>query len=98
MRRGPEQLILSGAAGSILRRKAESFFESYLQTRRVQRLSPPNERFVLPREMIPRALASLCMGMASWWLDHPGAATAEEMAASYLAFISEGLFTGRQPS
>ncbi len=87
--------VLSGAAGSILRRKAESFIEGYIEARRVVRLSKPEERFSLPREAIPRALASLCIGLASWWLDHPGSASAREIAGSYFSFIGSGLFTGR---
>jgi AcrR family transcriptional regulator len=88
--------ILSGAGGSILRRKAEAFLEDYLQARRVARLAHPGQTFALPRDAIPRALASLGMGLASWWLDHPGAATSREIAAYYLSFISSGLFSARR--
>jgi AcrR family transcriptional regulator len=90
--------ILSGAAGSILRRKAETFCEGYIEARRLERLSPADERFVLPRAAVPRALTGLCTGLASWWLDHPGEATAGEIASDYLAFIAGGLFSGRRPS
>jgi AcrR family transcriptional regulator len=86
--------ILSGSAGSILRAKAESFFEKYIEARRVARLARADARFSLPREAIPRALASLCIGLASWWLDHPGSFSAREVAGFYISFISKGLFIG----
>lgn len=89
------RLVLSGSAGSSLRRKAESFCEEYIEARRVIRLSPPGERFSLPREAIPRALASLCIGLASWWLDHPGSFSAREIAGWYFSFVYSGLFEGR---
>jgi len=87
-------LVLS-PAGSFLRRKAESFCEEYIQARRVARLSRPGETFSLPREAIPRALTSLCFGLAQWWLEHPGVCSAKEVAGYYLSFVASGLFTGR---
>jgi len=51
--------VLSGAAGSRLRKKAEDFFEEYIRTRRVLRLALPGSRYTIPRDMIPRALTSL---------------------------------------
>jgi AcrR family transcriptional regulator len=88
--------ILSGSAGALLRAKVESFVEGYIESRRVARLSLPGDRFALPREAIPRALASLCIGFASWWLDHPKSLSPREAAGCYLTFISTGLFAGRR--
>ena len=82
--------ILSGTAGAGLRNKAESYFEEYIATRRMARLSRPEDSYTLPRELIPRVLTSTCMGLASWWLDHPGAYSAREMAGFYLSYISSG--------
>ncbi len=90
------RLVLSGSAGAALRARAESFCETYIEARRVARLSRPDERYTLPRAALPRALASLFMGLASWWLDHPGSCSATEMARRYLAFISSGLLEGRK--
>jgi AcrR family transcriptional regulator len=90
-------LLLSGTASPALRDKVEAFCESYIEARRLARLSSPDESFSLPREAIPRALASLFTAIASWWLERPGAYTAREMAGYYLAFLGGGVLGPRIP-
>ncbi len=84
--------VLSGSAGAQLRKKAESFYEEYIRERRMVRLSRPGETFSIPREAIPRSLASLCIGLASWWLEHPGSYSPREIAVFYASFIAFGVF------
>jgi AcrR family transcriptional regulator len=91
-RAGIVRPIMSGEAGAELRAKALDYCETYLADRRLSRLGLPGEEYALLPEAIPRALASLFFGIASWWLEEPSRRSAREVAACYLSFIAFGLF------
>jgi AcrR family transcriptional regulator len=83
--------LLIDAAGPAFRKRVEGFFERYLVERRIERFSDEAQAFSIPRPLLPRAIASIFLGLASWWLEHPGVYDAKEMTGHYLSFLARGI-------
>ncbi len=81
--------LTSGAAGAAFLRRAEAYLETYIRDRRVAHT--PGKALSVPREIVPQAIASLFFGMASWWLEHPGAMDARAMAEHYITMLTRGV-------
>jgi hypothetical protein len=87
------RLLISGAAGPVLLKRAEAFVEGFLRERR---LGIAGEvAFRLPLSLASRVLTSVLFGFTSWWLDHPRPYTARQMAELCLDVTAGGFFTSR---
>jgi AcrR family transcriptional regulator len=85
--------LLSGSAASLTRERVERFIEEFFLAERIPksaRTAAGAGRLDLPF-LATRATVSVLLGLASWWLEHPAAATTKEMTDFYIQFVVGGI-------
>jgi AcrR family transcriptional regulator len=85
--------LLSGSAGAITRERVERFIEEFFLTERVPHSARAAAGAAIRTLHVlgTRATVSVLLGLASRWLEHPGAATAKEMTDFYIQFVVGGI-------
>jgi AcrR family transcriptional regulator len=83
--------LFSGMGMAPLYSRATAFLEKFLLELRVSALGHAAGPHVPPEPVLARAILSTLLGLISYWLDNPRAASAADMAAYYLRFALGGI-------